>query len=122
MSPKDYRAKAEECRQIAEKAFSPLDKEAWLRLSADWLKMASIREQSGLRSLMSLEFEYRQMAAACLDLVKRAAAPADKTRLLLIAEAWLKLADRVRRKAGNAKRRNGDRAEYPAEYRQSRAP
>ncbi len=46
MSPKDYRAKAEECRQIAEKAFSPLDKEAWLRLSADWLKMASIREQT----------------------------------------------------------------------------
>ena len=66
---------------------------------------------------MSLEFEYRQLAAACLDLVKRAAAPADKTRLLAIAEAWLKLVDRVSRRAGNAKRRNGDRTDYPAGYR-----
>lgn len=64
--------------------------------------------QSGLRPEMSLEFEYRRLAAACLDLAKRAA-PADKTRLLLIAEAWLNLADRVARKAG--KRRNGDAAE-----------
>jgi hypothetical protein len=53
--------------------------------------------QSGLRPEMSLEFEYRRLAAACLDLAKRAA-PADKTRLLLIAEAWLNLADRVARK------------------------
>jgi hypothetical protein len=46
---------------------------------------------------MSLEFEYRRLAAACLDLAKRAA-HADKTRLLLIAEAWLNLAGRVARK------------------------
>jgi hypothetical protein len=44
---------------------------------------------------MSLELEYRQLAAACLDLAKRAAVLADKTRLLFIAEAWLDLADRV---------------------------
>ena len=28
-----YRAKAEECRQMAEKVLSPLDKEAWLKLA-----------------------------------------------------------------------------------------
>jgi hypothetical protein len=48
---------------------------------------------------MSLELEYRReyrrLAAACLDLAKRAALLADKTRLLFIAEAWLDLADRV---------------------------
>jgi hypothetical protein len=47
---------------------------------------------------MSLELEYRRLAAACLDLAKRAALLADKTRLVLIAEAWLDLADRVTRK------------------------
>jgi hypothetical protein len=65
-----------------------------------------IRFISGLRPEMSLEFEYRRLAAACLDLSQRAAAIADKTRLLLIAEAWLDLADRVARKGGNATRRN----------------
>jgi hypothetical protein len=50
---------------------------------------------------MSSEFEYRQLAAACLDLAKRTAVLADKTRLLLIAEAWFDLADRVTRKNGN---------------------
>jgi hypothetical protein len=42
----EYRAKAEECRLAAERAFSPLDKEAWLQLAADWLAMASMRERS----------------------------------------------------------------------------
>jgi hypothetical protein len=58
---------------------------------------------------MSLEFEYRRLAAACLDLAKRADVFADKTRLILIAEAWLNLAGRVAPKGG--KRRNGDAAE-----------
>jgi hypothetical protein len=49
---------------------------------------------------MSLQIEYRRLAAACLDLAKRAAAQTDKTRLLLIAEAWLDLADRVTRNNG----------------------
>jgi hypothetical protein len=30
----------EECRREAEKAISPLDKEAWLKLAADWLRHA----------------------------------------------------------------------------------
>ena len=62
---------------------------------------------------MSLEFEYRRLAAACLDLAKRAAVLTDKTRLLLIAEAWLNLADRVARKDRNAGRRNADSAGQP---------
>jgi hypothetical protein len=44
-----------------------------------------------------MEFEYRRLAAACLDLAQRAAVLADKTRLLMIAEAWLDLANRVTR-------------------------
>jgi hypothetical protein len=46
--PDDYRAKAEECRLQADRAFSPLDKEAWLQLAADWLAMASLRERSAI--------------------------------------------------------------------------
>jgi len=44
-----YRAKAEECRQQAEKVLSPLDKEAWLKLSADWLLMAEERDHGSRR-------------------------------------------------------------------------
>jgi hypothetical protein len=46
----DYRAKAEECRLQADRAFSPLDKEAWLQLAADWLAMASLRERSAFNT------------------------------------------------------------------------
>jgi hypothetical protein len=56
---------------------------------------------------MSLEFEYRRLAAACLELSKRAAGLADKTRLLTIAEAWLDLAERVTRNRSKAKDGNG---------------
>jgi hypothetical protein len=31
---------AKECRLQAEKAVSPLDKEAWLRVAEEWLKLA----------------------------------------------------------------------------------
>jgi hypothetical protein len=62
---------------------------------------------------MSLEFEYRRLAAACLELAKRAAVLADKTRLLLIAEAWLSLADRVARNHGKAEQENLAPAEPP---------
>jgi hypothetical protein len=62
---------------------------------------------------MSSESEYRRWAAACLDLGKRAAELTDRTRLFVIAEAWLDLADRV----GRASRRGAggaiDVAEHP---------
>jgi hypothetical protein len=34
-----FRAQADECRQQAERALNPLDKERWLRLAGDWMKM-----------------------------------------------------------------------------------
>jgi hypothetical protein len=46
---------------------------------------------------MSKEDAYRNFAAKMLDLALRASTPADKERLLAMAEAWLGLADRVRR-------------------------
>jgi hypothetical protein len=36
-----FRKKAEECRAQAAAAVNPIDKEAWLRLSEEWLRMAS---------------------------------------------------------------------------------
>jgi hypothetical protein len=40
-----YRREAEECRKLAESAVSELDREAWLRLAADWIKLAEGAEQ-----------------------------------------------------------------------------
>lgn len=42
-----FRAEAEECRRFAAKATKQADKEAWLRLTADWIKLA---EEAYLRS------------------------------------------------------------------------
>ena len=45
-----FRKQAEECRQQAEKAVSPLDKESWLRAAGDWIKLAqSAEERRGKR-------------------------------------------------------------------------
>ena len=35
-----FRKQAEQCREQAAKALSPLDKEAWLRTAEEWLKLA----------------------------------------------------------------------------------
>jgi hypothetical protein len=35
-----FRTQAEEARLQAEKAISPLDKEAWLKLAGEWIKRA----------------------------------------------------------------------------------
>jgi hypothetical protein len=48
---------------------------------------------------MSREDEYRRFAANCLDLARKAASLADRTRLLVIAEGWLDLIDRTKRLA-----------------------
>ena len=40
-----FRKQAEEARQQTEKAVSPLDKEAWLRLAGDWIKLAQSAEE-----------------------------------------------------------------------------
>ena len=44
---------------------------------------------------MSKDDDYRDYAARTMDLAQRASSPADKGRLLMMAEAWLDLADRV---------------------------
>ena len=35
-----FRKQAEECRKQAAKAMSPLDKEPWLHVAEEWLKLA----------------------------------------------------------------------------------
>jgi hypothetical protein len=35
-----FRREAEECRQNTEQATNPIDREAWLRLAEDWMKLA----------------------------------------------------------------------------------
>jgi hypothetical protein len=39
------RKQAEQARDHANRALSPLDKEAWLRVAEDWLKLAVSAEQ-----------------------------------------------------------------------------
>jgi hypothetical protein len=39
-----FRKQAEECREQAAKAISPLHKEAWLRTAEEWLKLAQAAE------------------------------------------------------------------------------
>jgi hypothetical protein len=46
-----FRQEAEECRKLAASAVSQLDKEAWLRLAADWIKLAENAEQRRRRWL-----------------------------------------------------------------------
>ncbi|MBR1155837.1 hypothetical protein [Bradyrhizobium sp. JYMT SZCCT0428] len=40
-----FRNQADECREQAERAINPLDKERWLRLSEEWLKMTASAEK-----------------------------------------------------------------------------
>jgi hypothetical protein len=57
---------------------------------------------------MSSEKQYRRFAAASLDLSERGLDLANKTRVLIVAEAWLDLAERttplVERESGEAHR------------------
>ena len=42
---KRYRAKAEECFQLAATAYTPLERQAWQELGDDWLSLANeVRE------------------------------------------------------------------------------
>ena len=46
---KQFRKEAEECRALAEKATSPQDRDEWLRLAAEWIKLAQEAESRGGR-------------------------------------------------------------------------
>jgi hypothetical protein len=39
MTPTDSRRQADECREQAAKAINPQDKETWLRLAQEWIKL-----------------------------------------------------------------------------------
>jgi hypothetical protein len=39
-----FRKQADEAHQHAERAISPLDKEAWLRVAGEWIKLAQSAE------------------------------------------------------------------------------
>jgi hypothetical protein len=54
---------------------------------------------------MGKDDEYRHYAARTMDLAQRASSSADKGRLLMMAEAWLDLADRVHRGVSHEVRR-----------------
>jgi hypothetical protein len=58
----EYREKAAQCRLAADRAFSPLDKEAWLQLSADWLTMASMRDRTASGQSASDRFDAQERA------------------------------------------------------------
>jgi hypothetical protein len=44
-----FRAQAEECRQQAERAISLLDKDSWLRVAGEWIKLAQDAERRRAR-------------------------------------------------------------------------
>jgi hypothetical protein len=44
-----FRKQAEQAREHAARAYSPLDKEAWLRVAEEWLKLA-LSAESGTGS------------------------------------------------------------------------
>jgi hypothetical protein len=46
-----FRQEADECRKLAERSASQFDKEAWLRLASDWIKLAESAEQRQRRWL-----------------------------------------------------------------------
>jgi hypothetical protein len=46
--PARFREQAKECVEQAERSISPLDKETWLRVAAEWMKLAqSIDDREG---------------------------------------------------------------------------
>jgi hypothetical protein len=63
MSERDeYRAKAKHCREMANKALSPLDKDAWLQLASDWLTMSSMRDRTASGQSASNRFDAQERA------------------------------------------------------------
>jgi hypothetical protein len=40
-----FRKQAQECVEQAERSISPLDKETWLRVTAEWIKLAQSADE-----------------------------------------------------------------------------
>jgi hypothetical protein len=47
-----FRKPADECREQAAKAVSPLDKESWLPVAEEWIKLASQLRNAGSNGLV----------------------------------------------------------------------
>jgi hypothetical protein len=45
MTSEDYRTRAREAQDQAERSFRPIDKESWLKIAEDWMKLAQMRDQ-----------------------------------------------------------------------------
>jgi hypothetical protein len=54
-SAEEYRHKASEARKQAELSWRPSDREAWLRIAEEWMKLALTRDQpiGGVMSALS---------------------------------------------------------------------
>jgi hypothetical protein len=65
-------------------------------------------ESQGRGNPISKQDEYRGFATDCLDLAQSSRIPADKTRLLLMAEAWVTLAKRADRSGEHPVRKIAD--------------
>ena len=51
--PEEYRAQALHCRLMADQVMSPVDKEMWLGLATEWMKMAAVHERFGTGQVKS---------------------------------------------------------------------
>jgi hypothetical protein len=45
-----YRRQAEECRKLAERSANQFDKNSWLRLADEWIKLAEADEERRSKS------------------------------------------------------------------------
>jgi hypothetical protein len=45
MSSAEYRWRADEAREQARRSFRPSDKEAWLRIAEEWMKLAQFGDE-----------------------------------------------------------------------------
>src|SRR3954453_4973343 len=48
LKAKEYEAKGAECDQLAERAFTPFEKQAWIELRDDWVELAKEAKELSL--------------------------------------------------------------------------
>ena len=86
---------------MADKVFSPLIKEAWLELAADWLRLVDGRATGGAatkrvnrnRVMPHTADQYRRAAEEARQLAAKATDSCERVQLLRLAAQWQRLAD-----------------------------
>jgi hypothetical protein len=73
----EYHAKAEHCREMAETAITPLEKEGWLQQATNWLTLSALSDR-----------ECREKATEMND-------PSHKKKMEVMAEIWETLVSRL---------------------------